>query len=282
MTLRRRLIHALDRPGGRAVLGAMVTHLARRVAPGVRVYFNRGMWMHRSGDWAFVGSPILDYHPSVFGAWAEEPRIWIHYTQNHWMHVYESRPGDVVMDIGAGKGEDAIAFSQAVGSTGRVYAIEAHPITFRCLQLFQELNRLENVVPMHYAITGKAGPVAIYSTGQWQSNSIATRSGEGSVTVPGMPLDELIEREKIRRVDFLKMNIEGAEAKALEGMQRSLGITQALCISCHDFRANQGDGEQFRTKALVKAAVKAAGFRTISRDEDPLPYLADQVNAVRD
>jgi hypothetical protein len=84
--------------------------MARRVAPGVRVYFNRGMWMHRSGDWAFVDSPMLDYHPSVFGAWAEEPGIWIHYTQNHWMHAYESRPGDVVMDIGAGKGEDAIAF----------------------------------------------------------------------------------------------------------------------------------------------------------------------------
>jgi hypothetical protein len=97
-----------------------------------------------------------------------------------------------------------------------------------------------------------------------------------------MPLDELIEREKIRRVDFLKMNIEGAEAKAPEGMQRSFGIIRALCISCHDFRANQGDGEQFRTKALVQAAVKAAGFRTISRDKDPLPYVADQVNAVRD
>jgi hypothetical protein len=32
---------------------------------------------------------------------------------------------------------------------------------------------------------------------------MATRSGAGAVTVPGMPLDELIEREKIRRVDFL-------------------------------------------------------------------------------
>ena len=32
---------------------------------------------------------------------------------------------------------------------------------------------------------------------------IATRSGAGSVTVPGMPLGELSEREKIRRVDFL-------------------------------------------------------------------------------
>ena len=78
------------------------------------------------------------------------------------------------------------------------------------------------------------------------------------------------------------MNIEGAEAKALEEMQRSFGIIRALCISCHDFRANQGDGEQFRTKALVQAAVNSAGFRTISRDEDPLPYVADQVNAVRD
>jgi hypothetical protein len=53
------------------------------------------------------------------------------------MHAYESRPGDVVMDIGARKGEDAIAFSQAVGSTGRVYPIELIPLRFAASNCFK-------------------------------------------------------------------------------------------------------------------------------------------------
>jgi hypothetical protein len=35
--------------------------------------------------------------------------------------------------------EDTITFSSAVGPPGRVIAIEAHPVTFRCLQLFCEM-----------------------------------------------------------------------------------------------------------------------------------------------
>jgi hypothetical protein len=55
-----------------------------------------------------------------------------------------------------------------------------------------------------------------------------------------------------------------------------------LCIACHDFRANWGEDEFFRTKAVITEAVRHAGFRIVSRDADPRPYVADQVNAVRD
>jgi hypothetical protein len=76
------------------------------------------------------------------------------------------------------------------------------------------------------------------------------------------------------------MNIEGAEALAIEGMTQSFPIIRALCISCHDFRANRGDGEFFRTKAFVERRLQAAGFRILPR-QDPRDYIADQVNAIR-
>lgn len=281
MTLRRRLIRTFDRPGGRTLLAAAITYLASKAAPGVRVYFHRGMWMHRSEDWVFVDSTKLNYDPRVFRTWAHEADLCLRYANDHWMHLYRGSPGDIVLDIGAGKGEDTIAFSQAVGPSGRVFAVEAHPATFRCLQLFQELNHLDNAVPIRIAITAHAGTVAIDSSADWYANTIGTPAAAGSLLVPGIPLDELIEQHKIRRIDFLKMNIEGAEAPALDGMKQTLAVAQTLCISCHDFRANLGHGEQFRTKAAVQAAVKAAGFRIASRDDDPRRYVADQVNATR-
>ena len=49
---------------------------------------------------------------------------------DYWMHVYCPRPGDTVLDIGAGIGIDAMALSGLVGDTGRIYSLEAHPWTF--------------------------------------------------------------------------------------------------------------------------------------------------------
>src|SRR5437588_11319449 len=133
---------------------------------------------------------------------------------------------------------------------------EAHPVTFRCLRLFCEWNDLRNVTPLNNAVVDVAGPVAIGSGEQWQANTI----GSGSATVPGLTLDELVKRENLQCIHFLKMNIEGAEAAAVKGMDAVFRITQTLCSSCHDFRANAGDGEAFRTKDLIQAAVMRAGF----------------------
>lgn len=259
-------------------MGAIVGRVARRWAPGVRVYFQQGMWVHREGDVVFVDSPALDYHPSAFRAWANELDRCAAAAAEHWFHVYRPQPGDVIVDVGAGKGEDTIVFSQAVGPAGRVIAIEAHPATFRCLRLFCKLNQLDNVQAMESAIVDRAGPVAIESKEEWQANSIGT----GDIQVPGITLDEAIDRAGVKHIDFLKMNIEGAEIRAVQGMDRTFRITRALCVSCHDFRANEGDEEPFRTKAAIREAVRRAGFRIIPRDTDERPYISDQVNGVRD
>jgi hypothetical protein len=58
-------------------------------------------------------------------------------------------------------------------------------------------------------------------------------------------------------------------------------MTRALCISCHDFLAAKNGPQSLRTKAQVQDAVQRAGFTIVSRDADPRPYIADQVNAVR-
>jgi FkbM family methyltransferase len=253
--------------------------MARQYAPGVRVYYRRGMWMHQVGETIFVDFPSLDYHPTIFGYWANEVDRCYSDAQDHWFYLYKGRPGDLIIDVGAGKGEDTIAFSQAVGAQGRLISIEANPITFRCLLLFCELNHLRNVTPLNYAIVDKAGPVAMETSEKWQADSVTGTTG--SAMVPGLTLDDIVERENIQHVDFLKVNIEGAEIRAVEGMEKTLRITQALCISCHDFRANGGDGEHFRTKERIQTIVKQAGFRLVSREADWRPCVADQINATR-
>jgi len=248
----------------------------------VRVYFRKGMWMHQEKDVTFVDSPTLDYHSAIFRTWVNELETAVANATDCWFYVYKPRPGDLIIDAGAGKGEDAIVFSRAVGPTGKVLAIEAHPVTFRCLRLFCELNHLRNVATTNFAIIDGARPVAIQNLKGWQASSIVALDAKDSLRVSGVVLDELVERESVRHIDFLKMNIEGAEALAIRGMEQTLRITRALCISCHDFRADSGEGEFFRTKRLIQGAVERAGFRVVLRDTDPRPDVANQVNAVRE
>jgi FkbM family methyltransferase len=282
MGYRRALIRLLDRPGARGVLSAVINQRVRRCAPGVRVYYHRGMWMHQESGVIYVDSPTMDYHPTIFPAWANELNRAIASVTDTWFHVYQPRPGDLIVDSGAGKGEDSIVFSKAVGPAGKVLAIEAHPITFRCLRLFCELNHLHNVAPANFALVDAARLVAIENLEGWHANRIVDSDTMGALQVAGLTLDELVERENVQRIDFLKMNIEGAEAMAIRGMDHTLRITRALCISCHDFRADTGEGEFFRTRPLIQDWVERAGFRIISRRADPRTDIACQVNAVHD
>jgi FkbM family methyltransferase len=181
--------------------------------------------------------------------------------------VYQPRPGDLIIDAGAGKGEDTIVFSRAAGPIGKVFSIEAHPTTFRCLPLFCELNHLQNVVPVNFALHDSARPVAIENLEGWHANRIVDAGTKGALQVAGISLDELLERENVQRIDFLKMNIEGAEALAIRGMDRTLRITRALSISCHDFRAGAGEGEFFRTRQLI------SGLRGARRLQNNLARL---------
>jgi FkbM family methyltransferase len=240
------------------------------------------MWMHQESGVIYVDSPTMDYHPAIFPAWANELNRAIANAADTWFHVYLPRPGDLIIDAGAGKGEDTIVFSRAAGPTGKVLSIEAHPTTFRCLRLFCELNHLQNVIPVNFALLDIARPVAIESLEGWHANRVVDADTKGSLQVAGISLDELVERENVQRIDFLKMNIEGAEALAIRGMDRTLRVTRALCISCHDFRADGGEGEFFRTTQLIQDCVERTGFRIVSRASDPRPDIACQVNAVRD
>jgi FkbM family methyltransferase len=238
------------------------------------------MWMHSSGRTVFIDSPDLAYHPSTFRTWINESERRRCDAEDHWFYAYRPREGDLIVEVGAGKGEDTVTFSQYAGASGRVIAVEAHPITYRCLRMFCELNRLQNVTSLNYAVAGKPGPVTIGSMEGWQANRIGD-PGTNALAVEGITLDEIVASERLERIDFLKMNIEGAEAAAIKGMSKTLKITRAVCIACHDFRALAGDGDDFRTKRLIQESIKAAGFEIISRDSDPRPYISDQVNAIR-
>jgi FkbM family methyltransferase len=278
MSLASWMIRVLDRRGGRRVLAWLLNSYARRLTRAdVKVAYD-GVWLHAvDGRW-FADRPRFDLYPPQIAAWPRTADRVIESARDQWFHSYRPLPGHVIVDVGAGDGGDVLVFAEAVGPTGRVVAIEAHPVTFCRLQAACRRNGLDNVTCVHAAVTDKPGVVTIEDGRHDASNRIRAAGGAG-FAVRGDTLDALLAEAGVEHVDFVKMNIEGAERQALRGMTATLACAPHLCIACHDFRAAQDP--TLATRDEVSAALSAAGFEVLFRDSDPREYTRDHAHAVR-
>lgn len=133
------------------------------------------------------------------------------------------KSGQTVLDVGANIGLFTLQFAQQVGPAGRVYAFEPGPLSFGLLQANVALNHYRNVVTEHAAVTSFSGEteLLVCRTGE-SDNRIAGYADRGvdreAMPVKCFALDDYFDRG--RRIDLIKLDIQGAEMAALSGMQR--------------------------------------------------------------
>ncbi len=267
--LRHKIFRMLDRPVGRPIL-ALCGSLYRTASfrrPAF-VWHKNGQWIHKEQAGYLVERqimlhPITDFHVM---------------NTDIFLHSYRIRPGDVVLDCGAYTGWETLFFSELVGPTGRVVAIEAHPASFACLTEMCRRNHLTNVTPLKCAVSDAAGTAQITDTTRSQANTIV--AGDVGIAVSTRTLDDIIKELGIMRVALIKMNIEGAEAAAFRGATETLRITEHVAVSCHDFFVDEG-GPAMRTKAEVRKLLEAAGFKITTRPDDPRLWIKDFLYADR-
>jgi FkbM family methyltransferase len=168
-----------------------------------------------------------------------------------------------------------------VGPGGRVIAIEAHPESFALLRKFCVRNQLANVTAVHCACMDRRVALSMETMAVWESNFVTEAGAGAAAAIDGVPFDELRRELGLERVDFLKMNIEGAERVALPGCRETLPMTHSICVAAHDFRADRGEGEHFRTRSLVRNLLNQAGFEILIRESDPRYYVPYHVHGFR-
>ena len=266
---RRSIYNALNHPLTRPLLAvaATITKSVKSSQP-CFVWYKGGQWIHRHPDGYLVERQVMLRSIAEFHAT----------NTDYFLHSYRLRPGDIAIDGGACTGWETLLFSGLVGPSGRVVAIEAHPMTYRCLTEMCRRNQLSNVVPLQCAVADEAGTVAITDFDDQEVNTIA--GGSGVIPVKVRTIDDVVSELGIKRVDLIKLNIEGSELNALRGAQGTLPIAQHLAVACHDFLADEF-GENMRTKAKVRSLLEEAGFRITERPDDPRPWVRDFVYADR-
>jgi FkbM family methyltransferase len=125
--------------------------------------------------------------------------------------------GDTVIDGGACTGDTAIVFSNAVGSNGHVYAFD--PVADHLKILEHNIKQFpnKNVKVMPFGLGNKniiANPISL---GQYAPGF----SSDGQL-VPLCSIDNLVNAKEIQKIDFIKLDIEGAEMDALQGARESI------------------------------------------------------------
>ncbi len=129
----------------------------------------------------------------------------------------EIRPGMTVLDIGANLGYFSLLFAGAVGPEGRVFAFEPDPYNLQLLQQNVERNGYSNVTIHATALGRVPGMALLYKNSDNLGDHRLGHGGDGrvAVEVPVVSLDSLAE--KLGRVDFIKMDIQGSEAAVVAG-----------------------------------------------------------------
>ncbi len=143
----------------------------------------------------------------------------------------EIKKGDIVLDIGAHIGYYTILFSELVGPEGKVYSFEPHPKNFQLLKKTVEINNLTNVEIFQNIVSDKNKPVDFYIS---KLDSIGNRmfdsnEAESKIEIDSISIDEFL-KNKHDKINFIKMDIQGAEVLAIDGMKETLRNNKHLKI----------------------------------------------------
>jgi len=141
------------------------------------------------------------------------------------------RKGMVVVDIGAYVGHYTLIAADLVGEKGKVFAFEPDPDNFALLLKNLEVNRCQNVIPVQKAIADRNGKTRLFLAQENKGDHRIYDSYDGrkSITVDVTSLDDFF-KERDYRVDVIKMDIEGSEMAALNGMTKILKKNDDLKI----------------------------------------------------
>lgn len=164
----------------------------------------------------------------------------------------------VFLDIGAYIGSYAILAAKSLGFTGRIIALEPDKKNRQQLERNLKLNAVANCTVVPCAAWSHSGRIGWreMETPVWHRAELE----ESTATVEAVTVDRLVTQHALKRVDWIKMDIEGGEVEALKGAERTLReFRPALFIEIH------------ATASAVKDLLVPLGYRIDAEvfDEPP-------------
>ena len=147
-------------------------------------------------------------------------------------------PDAVILDVGASVGAWTVPLARRLAADGRVIAFEPVPANRTRLEHAVRANALGNVTVSALALGDAARDVGMWLrsslTGAESGTAAIVESGNAHLTVEMRPMDAWADEAALSRLDFIKLDVEGAELMVLAGAERTVGRLRPLILAEFD------------------------------------------------
>lgn len=174
-------------------------------------------------------------------------RLWVE-------RFFKVEEGQIVIDAGAYLGGFTLYAAKKVGEKGKVIAFEPDPKNLKVLKENVKKSGLKNIVLVNKALGDTEKKVEIESANHYSSVVIKTTK-RPTFRIQQTTLDNEMKNLGVSKVHFIKMNIEGAEVKAVKGALQMLTNVEHIAISCHTVNGKS-------TASEIEPLLKRSGFKT--------------------
>ena len=166
--------------------------------------------------------------------------------------------GDTFIDIGAHYGYFSLLSSGLVGHSGEVFSFEASPATFHIFNKNQKL--ASNISGYNSAVSNDTSDLIFYEfpnlysefntidNKQFQNEAWYSKYAPKQITVNGLVLDDFFEAHKLFP-KIIKIDVEGAEYKVLEGASRHLQANSPIVVM--EYLSNERCNEEHRNAEIL-------------------------------
>jgi len=161
-------------------------------------------------DLQSLGFPIKLYATGIIDQFISE--------QYNYQGLIKVESGDVVIDAGACYGDSSLYFAHLAGNTGKVLSVEFIPGNIQVIEENKQLNEyLKNVEVVAHPLWDEDDRT-VYFIDRGPGSKVQFEDFEGAEgEVSTRTIDTIVREKGLDKVDFIKMDIEGAEPYALKG-----------------------------------------------------------------
>lgn len=140
------------------------------------------------------------------------------------------KPTDIILDIGANMGSYALPLSKSLNGQGKIYAFEPSEHIFKKLQKNIDNNPhlKSKIVPIQAFIQdfSMETPKEVYASWNMEKTIERHKNHQGVITSTSkaisMSIDQFVEKEQLKQLDFIKIDVDGYEKQVLWGAQKTL------------------------------------------------------------
>lgn len=148
------------------------------------------------------------------------------------------KSGMTVLDVGANMGYYTLLMGKLMKNKGKIISFEPTLGGFERLKTNVSLNDFNNIVLERIGLANKNGKIKAKIRHSWKMSSLIEPKAE---TIYLMRLDDYVKKNKIEKIDFIKIDVDGYEYEVLKGAKEILEkYKPILCLEIGNYENKKG------------------------------------------